>query len=266
MGLGHAPYADVAKSIREHVSVPTIHGTRINNADTAERLLRSGAADFAGMCRALIADPHLPNKYRTGRAAETNPCVGCEQACIGHLASGQPISCVGNPITGREAALGVVEKAAIRRRIVVVGAGPAGLECSWIAARGGHDVVLLERDHEVGGLLRLAAKAPDRAEWLDLIDHKHHLARINGVDIRVGADASVAMISELEPDLVVLATGTSPCRSVHARDDAANIFDHREILCGKGHLGRRVAVLDGDNHQQGVTTAYFLASPDRHVT
>jgi len=102
MGLPDAPFAHLASGIRAVVDVPVIHGTRIKNVEVAERLLADGAADMVGMVRALIADPELPNKARSGRRDEITPCVACEQACIGRLMRGKHISCVGNPRSGRE--------------------------------------------------------------------------------------------------------------------------------------------------------------------
>lgn len=211
MGLAAAPYADVARRLRTVLTVPVIHGTRIDSQETAETLLASGAADFAGMCRALIADPHLPNRIRVGEAALANPCVACEQACIGHLHQGQPISCVGNPITGRETAWRELDVATEVKHIAVVGAGPAGMEAAWVAAQRGHRVTLFERDRSVGGLLRVAASAPGRDGWQTLIAHRARrlAAMAHRIDLRLGVDADIDTLVALAPDAVVVATGAA---------------------------------------------------------
>ncbi len=190
MGLPDAPFANLAAALRAVAGVPVIHGTRVRNAEVAERVLAAGAADMVGMCRALIADPHLPNKARDGRAAETTPCVGCQQACFGRLHRGKTISCVGNPRSGREVEWPELSPAPAPRRVVVVGGGPAGLEAAIVAAARGHRVVLFERGARLGGRLALAGGIDARKDWLDLIAHKVFRASALGVDIRLGITAS----------------------------------------------------------------------------
>ena len=263
MGLPVAPYADAARAIRSGLSVPVIHGTRVDSPAAAAALLRSGAADFAGMCRALIADPHLPNKLRASRVRDVNPCVACEQACIGHLERGQPISCVSRPETGREASWGSLAPAAVALRVVVVGAGPAGMAAASVAAERGHAVTLLEREAAVGGQLRLAALAPGRSEWLNLVSHQLHRLRAAGVELRLSTPANVAEVTALRPDVVVLATGSAP--ALPAWPGAERLVSHRDALAGVA-LGRRVLLLDETGHQQGVSTALHLAARGHAVT
>ena len=240
MGLAAAPYADVARRLRAVLTVPVIHGTRIDSQQTAETLIASGAADFAGMCRALIADPHLPNRIRTGDAALANPCVACEQACIGHLHQGQPISCVGNPITGRETEWRELDMTNDVKHVVVVGAGPAGMEAAWVAAQRGHRVTLFERDQAVGGLLRVAARAPGRDGWQTLIAHRTRrlAAMAHRIDLRLGVNADIDAIVALAPDAVVMATGAASHTGgfvAQAKDaaeqDQADCSDHA-TACG----------------------------------
>ncbi len=144
-----------------------LHGTpvfavhRVLTPDEAEGILADGAADAVTLVRALIADPEWPEKARTGRAAEIRHCTGCNQGCYGNLTAGLPITCVTNPVTGREASLGGPLPAGPgRKRVVVIGGGPGGLEAAWVAAARGHEVTLLERSGELGGKIRLAAALP----------------------------------------------------------------------------------------------------------
>ena len=264
MGLPVAPYAEAARAIRAGLSVPVIHGTRIDSPAAAAALLRTGAADFAGMVRALIADPHLPNKLRDGRARDITPCVACEQACIGHLERGEPISCVGRPETGREADWSGLVPAAVALRVVVVGAGPAGMAAAAIAAERGHAVTLLERDSAVGGQLQLAALAPGRDEWLNLVAHQHHRVVAAGVDLRLSTTADAVAILALRPDVVVMATGAAAAKPEYSGAD--HLASHRAALDGTAKLGQRVLVLDRTGHQQGVSTALHLASRGHAVT
>ena len=263
MGLPVAPYAAAARAIRAGLSVPVVHGTRVDSPAAAAALLRSGAADFAGMCRAMIADPHLPNKLRVGRTRDIVPCVACEQACIGHLERAQPISCVGRPETGREGLWGTLVPATTALRVVVVGAGPAGMAAASVAAERGHAVTLLERDPAVGGQLRLAALAPGRSEWLNLVSHQWHRLQAAGVDLRLSTPASAVEILALGPDAVVLATGCAP--ALPGWPGGERLVSHRDALAGAA-LGPRVLLLDETGHQQGVSTALHLAARGHAVT
>jgi 2,4-dienoyl-CoA reductase-like NADH-dependent reductase (Old Yellow Enzyme family) len=258
MGLPNRPYAAVAKAIRATVAVPVIHGTRIPDVETAETLLENGEADFVGMCRALIADPDLPNKARDGRRGDIVPCVACEQACIGHLEKGRAIGCVGNPRTGREARWGTVARARLPRRILVIGAGPAGLEAAATAAERGHAVLLLERAAEPGGLLRLAAMAPGRGEWRALIRHKTERLQALGVVLRCGVEATPERVLDWRPEVVIAATGTRACGSRLPGAAAANVVLHRRVFSDVKVEGT-VLVVDTNHHQEGVSTALLLA-------
>ncbi len=268
MGLPVAPYADAARTIRASLhaagrAVPVIHGTRINSAAAAQALIESGAADFAGMCRALIADPNLPRKRAEGREADTTPCIACEQACIGHLERGQPISCIARPETGRESIWRALIPAARPLRVVVAGGGPAGLVAAALAAERGHRATLLEREAVSGGLLRLAAVAPGRSEWRDLVAHLERRLRASGAEIRLATEATPSAVAALAPDVVILATGTEA--AVPDVPLGERLISHRAALAG-ATLGRRVLILDATNHQQGVSTALHLAGRGHAVT
>lgn len=264
MGLPAAPFAHLARGIRDVVTVPVIHGTRINNAAAGEALLAAGDADFVGMCRALIADPHLPNKARTGSLSAVNPCIACEQACLGRLHRGRHISCIGNPVTGRELQWADGRRAEKPRRLVVVGGGPAGLEAAGVASKLGHSVVLFEALSELGGKLNLARRAPTRQEWADLLDHKIGLVHERGVDVRTGHRAGVEDLLRERPDMIVIATGSRAARPSLPGADGERVFGVEEVLAG-AELGRRVIVLDFLNRQPGLTTACYLADRGHEV-
>jgi 2,4-dienoyl-CoA reductase-like NADH-dependent reductase (Old Yellow Enzyme family) len=186
--------------------VRTIATTRIVDLEHAERLVAAGRADLVGMTRALIADPDLPRKARTGDA-HVIECIGCNQACIGHYHAGEPIGCVVNPRTGRERRLAPVRREA--RRVLVVGAGPAGVAAAVEAARCGDEVTLVEREPDVGGQLRLAGRAPAHREtwerWRRLALRELESA---GVAPRLGTEADAATLRAHEH--VILATGARP--------------------------------------------------------
>jgi 2,4-dienoyl-CoA reductase-like NADH-dependent reductase (Old Yellow Enzyme family) len=263
MGLEAAPFAAAAARIRTVAGVPVIHATRIHTPELAERLIADGQADMAGMCRALIADPDLPKKAAAGRTAEINPCVACEQACLGRLARGTFISCVGNPATGREFELRRLARSATPKRVAVVGGGPAGLEAARVAALRGHSVTLYEEAAVLGGKLNLASIPPGRSEWRRLIESKSALARRAGVDIRLATRATADMLAGAEA--VVLATGSIDDAVTLPGADSAPLLSVGQAIAEVDRVGRNVLVIDLLDRQPALTLALLLAERGRQV-
>ena len=266
MGLPPAPFAAISRRLREIAGVPVIHGTRIHTAEEAEGLIARGDADLAGICRALIADPDLPRKAREGRTAEIVPCVGCEQACIGRLFSGRFISCVGNPVSGREIELGRPGPAAMARSVVVVGGGPAGLEAARVAALSGHDVALIERSDELGGRARLASIPPGRQEWRRLIDHKIGELERLGVRIELGREGGAETVAERRPDAVLVATGAVPAMPDVKGIRLPHVHWLDAALVAPERLGERILILDYLDQQPAITAALLFADRGAAVT
>jgi 2,4-dienoyl-CoA reductase-like NADH-dependent reductase (Old Yellow Enzyme family)/thioredoxin reductase len=254
--------------------IPVFAVHRILTPDEAEGILERGEADAVTLVRALIADPQWPVKAREQRANEIRKCTGCNQGCYGNLTQGYPITCVTNPVVGREHTLAGLPPATQRKRVVVVGGGPAGLEAAWVAAARGHDVVLLERAAELGGKIRLARQLPGRSEVADFADWRAGECTRRGVDLRCGVDADVDTVLALQPDAVVIATGgratvDTPSKSHPmpiAGSDQPWVVDHETAIRDADNIGQRVVIVDAIGHIEAIGVGHLLAERGRDVS
>ena len=256
----HAVYLERAARIKHAITAPMLYAARIVHPGEAESALNDGSTDLVGMTRAIIADPDMPNKAAAGRLEEIRPCVGANEGCIGRLYQGLPIECVHNPVIGREAELAAIETARTKKKVVVVGAGPAGLEAARMAAIRGHDVVVLDRSERAGGQVRISSLAPGRAEIAGIVDWLEKDARRVGVRFELGAEATAERVLAMRPDAVVVATGSEPRPVPYPL-----CVDHRAAMRG-GRLGHRVVVYAEDPLTAGPTCADLLASRGHAVT
>jgi 2,4-dienoyl-CoA reductase-like NADH-dependent reductase (Old Yellow Enzyme family) len=257
-----APYA---ASVKQRVGIPVFVAGRINQPQDAEVIIASGQADVCGMTRALICDPELPNKAVRGAAEDIRACIACNQACIGHFHKGYPISCIQNPVSGRELRYGVQSPAKVPRRVMVVGGGPAGMKSAVIAAQRGHDVTLFEAQKRLGGQALLAQLLPGRAEFGGLITNLSHELAAAGVKVCTGTNVDRAMIVKESPDVVVMATGAVPYRPQFASEGALQIVDPWQILHETVVPGHSVVVIDWRADWIGIGIAERLAHSGRSV-
>lgn len=249
-------WASLAAAVRQVVNIPVIAVGRINEPLDAVQVLLDGQADMVAMTRQQIADPETANKMRTGRVDEIRRCIGCNQGCIDRLFKMTHSSCVHNPAAGYELELGAgtLQITARPLRVVVVGAGPAGMKAAETAARQGHNVTLLERRDVLGGQLRLASRIKGRGEILQVVTHIAGQLEILGVDVRLGAAATAADVVALQPDKVVVATGSAPGSDIVgniARGllETPGLDDERvltvwDVLEQDAVVGHRVVVVD----------------------
>jgi len=249
---------DLAETVKMVVDGPVIAAGRIRQPDLAERALEAGQADFIGVGRALVADPEWTNKARTGRADEIRPCLGIVQDC--RRAEGM-ISCAVNARTGREATWGPPRITRARKRVVIVGAGPGGLEAARVAAEAGHDVVAFESADATGGQLRIAAAGPTREELMDFIFYLERELNRLGVEIRLNTHATKDAILELSPDLLVIATGATPLVPDFPFDAAARVVTVWDLLSRKveGRPPRAIVLDDAVGFWHSISAAEYLA-------
>ena len=268
MALPPEPFVHLAAGIKSVVKIPVMHAQSIRDAGQAERLLASGMVDLVGMTRAQIADPHMVIKIRDGREDEIKQCVGANY-CIDRQYNGLDVLCVQNAATSREATMPhvITRTSGPKRKVVVVGAGPAGLEAARVAKSRGHDVVLFEKNDYVGGQIMLAAKAPQREQMAGIVRWFDMETKRLGVDRRLGVAADEKAIMAEKPDIIVLATGGSSFTSQVAAwgVDEGLAVSSWDVLSGKVEPGKNVLVYDGVSTHAGAGVADFISSRGSNV-
>jgi NADPH-dependent 2,4-dienoyl-CoA reductase/sulfur reductase-like enzyme len=250
----------LAAAIRREVSIPVLVAGRLGDPARIRAVLEEGMADAVALGRPLLADPDLPRKMALGREAEIMGCGACLQGCLAQVRAGGPIACIVNPEVGAEAEL-APPAPALGARLVVVGGGPAGLQAALSARRRGYDVTLLERASRLGGQSLLAPATPGKEPMERPLGSLVRAVERAGVDVRTGVEATVEAIVALEPERVVVATGSRPVRPpIPGLDDPLTA---EEVLTGARTPGRRVLVLGGG--LVGIEMAELMAGAGREV-
>jgi len=257
-----APYA---ATVKRRVGIPVFVAGRINQPQEADAIVASGQADVCGMTRAMICDPEMPNKAARGVPDDIRACIACNQACIGHFHKGFPISCIQNPVSGRELRFGTLPLAKARRKVMVVGGGPAGMKAAVIAAERGHEVTLYEAQKRLGGQALLAQLLPDRAEFGGLITNLQRELAAAGVKVCTGVRVDRSLVRDACPDVVVVATGATPYRPEIETDGALQIVDAWQVLTDAVQPGHSVVVIDWRSDWIGIGIAQRLAQLGRSV-
>ena len=263
MGTPLAPYLAMAGAIKAAVPIPVMHANRILDFATAARAVEDGLIDLVGMTRAQIADPHMVRKLMERRESDIRPCVGANY-CISRIYVGGEALCLHNPATGREATMPhVVPRAERQRRVVVIGAGPAGLEAARVSAERGHKVTLIEAEAQVGGQINLASKVYWRRDLQTIAQWREDQCRKLGVDIWLGYTGDAQMVEGFSPDVVVVATGGIP--NVGEIEGAEYVYSTWDILGGRVDIGERVLMFDDQGADSGISCADYLAQAGKKL-
>lgn len=263
-GMASAPHLDFAGEVRKATGFPTFHAARIPDLATARHAIASGLLDMVGMTRAHIADPHILKKLIEGREEDIRPCVGANY-CLDRIYQGGLAHCLHNAATGREETMPqVLEKADTAKTIVVVGAGPAGLEAARVASERGHRVTLFEAADRPGGQIRLTAQSPRRREMIGIIDWRMAQCEKHGVAFRFNTWADADVVTAENPDVVIVATGGLPDTAVLARGNEL-VVSAWDIISGDVRPGSHVLVFDDAGDHAGLMAAEVVAKAGGHV-
>ncbi len=250
----------IPSALRQAVDLPVVGVGRFKDPLQAERALAEGQCDLVGVVRGQIADAEFVAKARAGFTDDTRLCLSCNQECVGRMGLNRWLGCIENPRTGRESeGVGEARPVAVGRRVLVIGAGPAGLQAAIAAAGNGHHVTVLEREPHAGGQVRLAATVPNRAELGDLVRNQVHECGRLGVTIEYGVDATASEVERRRPDSVIVATGAVAARPWWAPPEADWIVDVRDVLTGAAQPAGDVVVLDELGFHHATSVAEVLA-------
>ncbi|MEN9850716.1 MAG: hypothetical protein RL128_879 [Pseudomonadota bacterium] len=257
-GMKSSPHLDLAGRIKAEVGLPTFHAARIADVATARFAVSSGQLDMVGMTRAHMADPHIVQKIVEGREEDIRPCVGATY-CLDRIYQGGMALCIHNPATGREETMPhTITRAETAKKVVIVGAGPAGLEAARVAAERGHRVVVFEAADEPGGQVRLTARTKRRSEMIGIIDWRMAQAAARDVEFRFNTFAEAGDILAEKPDVVIIATGGLPEKDIleFGNDLTVTSWD---ILSGDVKPGQNVLLYDDAGDHTALQAAQALA-------
>jgi 2,4-dienoyl-CoA reductase (NADPH2) len=237
-----AAFTWVTRKLRDAISLPLVTSNRINMPHTAEQVLARGDADMISMARPLLADPDWVRKAASDRPDEINTCIACNQACLDHVFQNKVASCLVNPRAGHETQL-LIEPAVSKKKIAVIGSGPAGLAAATTAASRGHQVTLFEQADRIGGQFNMAKRVPGKEEFVETLRYFERQIELTGVTLRLETRADVEVLRAGGFDDVVIATGVTPRDPKIPGQDHPSVLSYIDVLLHNKPVGKRVAVI-----------------------
>jgi len=263
-GMANSPHLDFAGEIRAATNFPTFHAAKIPDVATARHAIAAGKVDMVGMTRAHMTDPHIVRKIMEKREEDIRPCVGANY-CLDRIYQGGAAYCIHNAATGRELTMPhILAKADARKKVVIVGAGPAGLEAARVAGERGHEVVVFEAANNPGGQIRLTAQSERRREMISIIDWRMSQCEKYGVTFRFNTWAEADTVEAEKPDVVIIATGGLPHTEVLTSGNEL-VVSSWDIISGDVKPGSNVLVFDDAGDHAGLQAAEFLAKAGAKV-
>lgn len=265
MEVPRGAWVYLAEALKKVVKIPVMAVGRINNPELAEKILEEGKADLICMGRPLLADPELVKKAAEGRPEEVRKCIACQRCFESRFpAFGGALKCSVNPELGRETQYHI-DAAPEPKKVLVIGAGPSGMEAARVAALRGHDVHLYDRNRELGGQLLLAILPPHKEELKNIPEYfSSQFDRLKNLHLELGKEVTPELVDRIKPEVVILTTGSSPVAPDIPGIDQENVFSADDVLWGKANVGGKVVVIGAK--LIGAETAEYLAVRGKKVT
>jgi len=256
MDVPEGCYTYLAENVRNNVSIPVFTSNRINDPVLAEQILMAGKADAICMGRALVADPYLPMKAKKGEIRDIMNCIGCNQGCFDAIFKLKPISCLRNARAANEAKteLKPIEQ---KKKVMVIGSGPGGLEAARVARIRGHEVHLFENDDKIGGLINLIWRAPGRNEFRRIIENYTYWIQKHGINLHLDTEVTLDVVKEFNPDIVIAATGSIPSKPPIKGIERNNVYFANDVFSGDAPIGKNNVIIGGG--ATGVELAMHIA-------